>query len=177
MKKEQNADVFRSIKRLNEAVHRQQGIMSPDSNGKGHGRLLKTISENEGISGVELSLKMDMAAPVVSEKLSGLEKDGLIYRERDPSDRRRTHIYITNEGTMALARREFGKERFEDTIRHCLNEEEQKQFCDMCSRIIETIKDMENHDIYSNDEVINFYEERKERKKRRKTEKEEDISS
>ena len=64
----ENNNVIEAVKGLHEVIRRQQGIMSPDSNGKGHGKLLRTISENEGISGVELALKMDIAPPVVSEK-------------------------------------------------------------------------------------------------------------
>ena len=86
-------NVIEAVKGLHEVIRRQQGIMSPDSNGKGHGKLLRTISENEGISGVELALKMDIAPPVVSEKLSGLERDGLIYRERSAQN-----SYLSDSG-------------------------------------------------------------------------------
>lgn len=154
-------DVIGSIKRLNETIRHQQGIMSPDSNGRGHGRLLRTIAQNEGISGVELSLAMDIAPPVISEKLAVLERDGMIYRERDQRDRRRTHIYLTHDGTMALARREFGQKRFEERIRECLNEKERAVFCEMCERIMLGIKAMEEDDIYSDETVINFYEQQK----------------
>ena len=70
------SSVFKSIKRLHETIKKQQGVMSPDSNGKGHGKLLRTIAENEGLSGAELSLMLQIAPPVVSEKLYGLEEDG-----------------------------------------------------------------------------------------------------
>lgn len=157
-------DVIGSIKKLNETVRHQQGAMSPDSNGKGHGRLLRTISEHPGISGIELSVMMDMSAPMISEKLSGLEKDGMIYRERDQNDRRKTHIYLTNDGTMALARREFGQVRFEECIRECLSEEECDVFCDMCDRIIQSIREMAARDAETDEAVISFYEQQKKRR-------------
>ena len=135
--------------------------MSPESNGRGHGRLLRTISQNEGISGVELSLKMDIAAPVISEKLTGLERDGMIYRERDKKDRRRMHIYLTHDGRMALERREYGQKRFEEKINEFLNEEERILFCEMCRRIMKGVRDMKEEDIYSDESVINFYEQQK----------------
>ena len=150
-----------SIKRLNETIRHQQGIMSPESNGRGHGRLLRTIAANEGISGVELALKMNMAPPVISEKLAGLERDGMIYRERDQKDRRRTHIYLTHDGTMALARRKFGQKRFEERIRECLSEEEQTAFCEMCERIMAGVRDMEHDPVYTDESLIDFYEQQK----------------
>ena len=150
-----------SVKKLNETIRHQQGIMSPESNGRGHGRLLRTIAANEGISGVELALKMQLSAPVISEKLAGLEEDGMIYRERDQKDRRRTHIYLTHDGTMALARREFGQKRFEERIRECLSEEERIVFCEMCERIISGIREMENDPTYTDRSLIDFYEQQK----------------
>lgn len=157
-------DVMVSIKKLNETVRHQQGVMSPDSNGQGHGRLLQTIAANPGISGVELALRMDMSASVISEKLSGLEEQEMIYRERDQKDRRRTHIYITNDGTMALARREFGQKRFEECIRECLSEEERAAFCDMCERIIQSIQKMAEADAEPDEVIISFYEQQKKRR-------------
>ena len=165
-------DVLKSIKRLNEVIRHQQGIMSPDSNGKGHGKLLQTIADNEGLSGVELALRLNIAPPVISEKLSGLEDDGMIRRERDRKDRRKNHIYITPDGVMALARREFGQKRFEERIGECLSDEEQIQFCDMCERIMSGVRDMSADDEKADDgTVINFYEEQKARRKKREEKK------
>lgn len=159
--------VFKSVKRLHETIKYQQGIISPDSNGKGHGKLLKTIAENEGLSGVELALMLQIAPPVVSEKLSGLEEDGMICRERDQKGRRKTHVYITHDGTMALARREFGQKKFEESIGKCLSEEEQSQFCDMCDRIMKSINEM-SADVHDVDDgtIINFYEQQKRRREK-----------
>ena len=162
--------VFKSVKRLHETIKYQQGVMSPDSNGKGHGKLLKTISENEGLSGVELALMMQIAPPVISEKLSGLEDDGMIRRERDQKDRRKTHVYITPDGTMALARREFGQKRFEESIGKCLTDEEQEQFCDMCDRIIKSVNEMSaNVKSVDDNTIINFYEQQKSRREKNKS--------
>ena len=161
----ENNNVIEAVKGLHEVIRRQQGIMSPDSNGKGHGKLLRTISENEGISGVELALKMDIAPPVVSEKLSGLERDGLIYRERDRKDRRRTHIYLTPDGAMALTRRKFGQECFQKRVKECLSEDERALFCEMCDRIVSGIKSMEK-DLPDDEAVISFYRKQKEKRSR-----------
>lgn len=163
MKMKEKNDVIEAVKGLHEVIRFQQGIMSPDSNGKGHGKLLRTISENEGISGVELALKMDIAPPVVSEKLSGLERDGLIYRERDRKDRRRNHIYLTPDGAMALARRKFGQECFQKRIRECLEEDERALFCEMCSRIVSGIQSIKT-DFSDDERIISFYQKQKERR-------------
>lgn len=169
-------DIISCVKEVHEAIRHRQGILSPDSNGKGHGKLLRAIAEHPGISGVELSLKMDIAPPVISEKLSGLERDGLIYRERDQKDRRRTHTYLTNDGVMALARRRHGQKLFEERVKECLNEEERKLFREMCERIVSAIETMKD-ETADNDTVISFYEQQKQRRHRKeqKVEKEESV--
>ena len=163
------SSVFKSIKRLHETIKKQQGVMSPDSNGKGHGKLLRTIAENEGLSGAELSLMLQIAPPVVSEKLYGLEEDGMVRRERDKKDRRKTHVYITPDGEMALARRDFGRKKFEESIGKCLSEEEQALFCDMCDRMMKGVDEMsaDMQDVDDNT-IISFYEQQKLRREKKK---------
>lgn len=52
----------------------------------------------------EAALHLDRAQSVVSEIVNQLERNGLLERERDPSDRRRTLIWLTPEGQDRLAR-------------------------------------------------------------------------
>lgn len=46
---------------------------------------------------------LDRAQSVVSEITSGLEAKGLLARERDPADRRRTLVWLTDDGLGLLA--------------------------------------------------------------------------
>lgn len=52
----------------------------------------------------EAARHLDRAQSVVSEIVDGLEAKGLLERERDPSDRRRTLVWLTPEGQEALRR-------------------------------------------------------------------------
>ncbi|WP_051571738.1 MarR family winged helix-turn-helix transcriptional regulator [Cryptosporangium arvum] len=52
----------------------------------------------------EAALHLDRAQSVVSEIVSQLERNGLLERERDPADRRRTLVWLTSEGQERLAR-------------------------------------------------------------------------
>lgn len=52
----------------------------------------------------EAALHLDRAQSVVSEIASQLERNGLLERERDPADRRRTLIWLTPDGQARLAR-------------------------------------------------------------------------
>jgi hypothetical protein len=52
----------------------------------------------------EAAAHLDRAQSVVSEIVSHLEDDGLLERERDPADRRRTLVWLTPAGQSALRR-------------------------------------------------------------------------
>ena len=52
----------------------------------------------------EAALHLDRAQSVVSEIVDGLERRGLLTRDRDPADRRRTLVWLTPAGIEALRR-------------------------------------------------------------------------
>jgi DNA-binding MarR family transcriptional regulator len=52
----------------------------------------------------EAALHLDRAQSVVSEIVDGLERRGLLMRDRDPADRRRTLVWLTPAGIEALRR-------------------------------------------------------------------------
>jgi DNA-binding MarR family transcriptional regulator len=52
----------------------------------------------------EAALHLDRTQSVVSEIVSQLQRNGLLERERDPADRRRTLVWLTPEGRARLAR-------------------------------------------------------------------------
>ena len=52
----------------------------------------------------EAAVHLDRAQSVVSEIVDGLERRGLLMRDHDPADRRRTLVWITPAGIEALRR-------------------------------------------------------------------------
>lgn len=52
----------------------------------------------------ELAGHLDRAQSVVSDIVSGLQAKGLLQRDRDPADRRRTLVWLTDEALALLAR-------------------------------------------------------------------------
>ena len=52
----------------------------------------------------EAAKHMDRAQSVMSEIIDGLERKGLLARMRDARDRRRTLVWLTDEGRDAMAR-------------------------------------------------------------------------
>jgi len=62
----------------------------------------------------EAALHLDRAQSVVSEIVDGLERRGLLMRDRDPADRRRTLVWLTPTGLETLRR--DGEVLAEDTL-------------------------------------------------------------
>ena len=128
------------VKRAGAAVRRAQDELVPDSNGKGHGRLLRLIAEHEGISGKELALMMGLRPSTLTEKLNLLEQEGAIRRSRDTKDRRVVRVALTPKGFLALERRESGIQALQKALDETMTREEQQQFCLQCQKIIQNME-------------------------------------
>ena len=66
-------------------------------------RVLSLLDETEGVSQQKLSLILGIRPQSLSELLGKLEKDGLLLREKNPSDRRETLVSLTPEGKERAA--------------------------------------------------------------------------
>ena len=60
--------------------------------------ILNRLWENEGQSQVDLSDRIFKDRPNITRILDNMEKNGLIYRKEDKSDRRVNRVYLTPEG-------------------------------------------------------------------------------
>lgn len=69
--------------------------------------IMKPLMENESLTQLELVKITELKAPTISITLRNMERDGIVRREKNDSDRRETHVFITDKGkkmyTMVLA--------------------------------------------------------------------------
>ena len=93
------ADLFRAVYLT---YHRRDG---PRSGLTGASRaVLGHLAHTGPLTIGEAALHLDRAQSVVSEIVEGLERRGLLMRDRDPADRRRTLVWLTAAGVEALRR-------------------------------------------------------------------------
>jgi DNA-binding MarR family transcriptional regulator len=82
--------------------HRRDG---PRSDMPGASRAVLThLAVTGPLTVGEAATHLGRAQSVVSEIVDGLERKGLLERERDPADRRRTLVWLTGAGQDALRR-------------------------------------------------------------------------
>lgn len=60
--------------------------------------IMKPLIENESLTQLELVKITGLKAPTISITLRNMERDGIVRREKNDSDRRETHVYITEKG-------------------------------------------------------------------------------
>ena len=132
-------DVMECVKDLHRSITRRSKEINPDSYGRGHGKLLSLIMENEGIMLRHLALAMDVRPPTLTDKLDRLELDGNIKRKRNKNDMRIIHVFITDKGRESLQNRAEEKNMLNKDMLEGFSEEEQAIFCALCKRLKENI--------------------------------------
>jgi DNA-binding MarR family transcriptional regulator len=82
------------------AVHTENGLTHTQFN------VLRALyrSENVGISSREISDELVSRDPDMTGLVDRLEQKGLVFRRRDPADRRRVLVYLTRDGVQATER-------------------------------------------------------------------------
>ncbi len=83
----------------------------------------------------ELATSMNVAASVLVTHLNPLEGDGLIVRTRDPQDRRRHFVTLTELGGVRLAAAERAQCEAEDRLFITLESGEREQLRALLSRV------------------------------------------
>lgn len=62
------------------------------------GAVLYAVFVDEGLVQDEISFKLSMDKAFVTRELNALSEMDLIYRQKDPQDHRRNHIFLTDNG-------------------------------------------------------------------------------
>jgi DNA-binding MarR family transcriptional regulator len=116
-----------------------------------HLRLLMALSylrDHDGAPQQELAEALCMDANNVVLLLNELEDLGHVARVRDPEDRRRHLVELTQAGAHALAGAERAQESIEDDVLQALDSEERATLWRLLTRALSGAE-QEQHDAYS----------------------------
>lgn len=91
-----------SLMRLNKAHRKMAGHKFKEVNlTEGKPKLLDFLVNNFGCSQRELAKYCKIEPATATSILSGMEKEELIYRERNPNDKRILNVFLTEKGIKA----------------------------------------------------------------------------
>jgi DNA-binding MarR family transcriptional regulator len=98
---------------------------------------LNYVAEPDGISQQQLGEILCMDANNTVLLLNELEDDGLVRRERDPSDRRRHIVRLTESGSQAFSAAQRNRESLEDEVLTALSPEERETLHQLLAKALD----------------------------------------
>src|ERR1700759_4376641 len=101
---------------------------------------LSFVGDHDGEPQQELVDALCMDAKNVVLLLNELEDTGYVVRRRDPEDRRRHRVQITQAGREALARAREGMDAIEDEVLQALNAEERAVLVRLLTRALQAVE-------------------------------------
>ncbi|GLZ11960.1 hypothetical protein Acsp04_21950 [Actinomadura sp. NBRC 104425] len=98
--------------------------------------VLACVAVEGGMSQRQVSERLRMDPADVVSLVDVLEDNGYIERRRDPADRRRYRLDITEDGRLFLARRREAIHKLNQRLFAPLSPQEMEQFTDMILRVL-----------------------------------------
>lgn len=133
-------DVMIAILKLSRALRRCPPERKESPFPPAVGRLLECAAANANVSSRELCEVLDVRPSSLSEMLARAEKEGLLSRTADETDRRVQRVALTEKGRRAVTDMEEARNRDAAKKTACLTDEEKAQFCALCNRLSEHIE-------------------------------------
>ena len=102
--------------------------------------IMKPLMDNESLTQLELVNITNLKAPTISITLRNMERDGIVRREKNDSDRRETHVFITDKGKKMYAKVLSALDKAEKTMLKGLSEKELKAMCATLEKMSANLK-------------------------------------
>lgn len=103
--------------------------------------LATLLEQKEGITQKELCDQMLISKSTTSKRLNNLEDKGYIKKRRDPDDRRKTKIYLTNRKEEVKELTEEMNNEADNLMLKNFDDEEKNQFVEYLIRILNNVED------------------------------------
>lgn len=104
------------------------------------GYVLLNIDEKNGTPATKIGPLLGMEPTSMSRMLNNLEKERLIYREKDETDRRSVRIFLTEKGKEKRTIAKKVVKKFNTTVKDEIDEEKLKAFFEVAEEIDKIIE-------------------------------------
>jgi MarR family transcriptional regulator, transcriptional regulator for hemolysin len=101
--------------------------------------ILLALKQRQWRTQQDLAAAVGIEGPTLTHHLDGLEKSGLIERERDPEDRRAVRVELTDAGDRLFHRLRDAAVSFDDRLRDGISEKELDGFRRVLARMLENV--------------------------------------
>jgi MarR family transcriptional regulator, transcriptional regulator for hemolysin len=103
--------------------------------------ILLSLKQQPRRSQLELAGAVGIGNPTLTRHLDGLERAGLITRLRDPSDRRNSHVELTDAGDELFYRLRNTAVTFDRRLRKGFSQDELDQLTRWLARLVDNTRD------------------------------------
>ena len=107
---------------------------------------LMVIKANDGLSARDLSEKLDIRPSSVTELVNRMIETGLVVRKEDETDKRLSHICLTDLGAAEAEFIENRRKTAVDDFSACFTDEEAQEFCRLADKLSEHLRQREGDD-------------------------------
>jgi DNA-binding MarR family transcriptional regulator len=104
--------------------------------------LLQPLDDGSSKSLSELAARAGIAGPTATRAIDGLERDGLLIRERSPDDRRAVLIFLTPDGRRELKRKRRRLARRRQRLYERLEPDERGQSVQLLRHLAELLREL-----------------------------------
>jgi MarR family transcriptional regulator, transcriptional regulator for hemolysin len=101
--------------------------------------ILLALKQQKWRTQQDLAGAVGIEGPTLTHHLDGLEKSGLIDRERDPEDRRAVRVELTDAGDELFHRLRDAAVSFDSRLREGISDEELESFRRVLGRMLENV--------------------------------------
>lgn len=122
-----------SNERLGRLLRRSGHFLYHQCNHDQQSAVMELLCDQGAMNQKELQQKLGVKPGSVSELISKLEAKGLVERERDPQDRRKVVLNLTDRGRKVA---EIHRERPVETLFTALDEQERQQLTKILEKLI-----------------------------------------
>ncbi|MFG3022385.1 MarR family winged helix-turn-helix transcriptional regulator [Streptomyces sp. NPDC048254] len=107
--------------------------------------ILGLLHDRGPLAQTDLAVETDTAASVLVTQLNPLETDGLVARTRDPRDRRRHLVVLTEAGQQRLRAAAAAQREMEDDLFRSLNDSQRSQLTQLLVLVRDDLTDGNEH--------------------------------
>lgn len=136
-------DGSRFVESLNEVSYLYGELVCRDMEKIGmrysYRHILKPLMENKTLTQLELVNLTGQKAPTVSITLRNMENDGIVRREKNSTDRRETHVYITDKGKKMYKKVLSALEKADKAILNGISESDLESLITVLEKMKENI--------------------------------------